>query len=386
MMPDSKREFDTNGWYEIQDNPLSKAGVFPYLGRNIPGAPNLDTVYYVYRPEEELADPECIASFKLLPWTDDHPPGLLGDEDQGLIPAEDKGVQGIVGEKVYYKDGTLYGNIKPFSQAMQELIQAGKKQLSCGYRSIYEWRSGVAHGQHYDVIQRRIRGNHLSLVNEGRMGADVAVLDAVTLDAKDVIFMNENENAEVETEKEITLTDVMTVLETIGPALQQMAASLAPAAPSTSDEEEEKIVEEVVVIEEENEGTNDKEDEDDKKTAAALDALDKEIKKLKQQQQAGFKTFIQEAQQRDKLAHELSYHVGTFDASDKTLADVVQYGIDHLKIKAPKGQETAFLRGYLAGAAAQEQPQASYVFDSSGGMGADSGTAKIYKYAKGGQQ
>ncbi|ABS48886.1 MULTISPECIES: DUF2213 domain-containing protein [Yersinia pseudotuberculosis complex] len=154
----SERSIDTNGWFESPNNPLSKVGIYAYLGKNIPGAPDPGKIYYVYRPEDELSDPACIDSFKLLPWTDDHPPGLLGEEDEGLTPAEEKGVQGVIGERVYYEDGVLYGNIKVFSQTMDELIRKGKKELSCGYRSKYEWQSGTYNGDQYDVIPANIFG------------------------------------------------------------------------------------------------------------------------------------------------------------------------------------------------------------------------------------
>jgi hypothetical protein len=87
-------EKDRNGFKEIKDNPLSKVGVFPYLGKEIPGAPDPTAIYYVYRPEEELAHPDCINSFKLLPWVDEHT--LLGDLP-GAVPAEQKGVHGVIG-------------------------------------------------------------------------------------------------------------------------------------------------------------------------------------------------------------------------------------------------------------------------------------------------
>src|ERR1700722_3410016 len=106
----SAREYDTNGWYEIKGNPISKVGVFPYSGRSISPDLDADKIYHVYRPEEELSHPDCIDSFKLLPWVDTHPQALLGPEETGRVPAEQKGVEGVIGEDVYFKDGVLYGN------------------------------------------------------------------------------------------------------------------------------------------------------------------------------------------------------------------------------------------------------------------------------------
>jgi hypothetical protein len=171
-----KRDTDINGYATIPDNPLSKVGVFEYRGSQIPDAPDKDAVYKVYRPAEELGSKETVDSFKLSPWIDNHV--MLGSEDEGLTPPEKKGVQGVIGEDVYFKDDVLYGNLRVFSQAMKSAIdKQGKRELSCGYRCRYEATPGTYKGQAYDYIQREIRGNHLALVDEGRMGPEVAVQD-----------------------------------------------------------------------------------------------------------------------------------------------------------------------------------------------------------------
>lgn len=171
-----------NGWYEVARNPLSKVGVFPYLGKSI-NAPDAlaepNKIYMVYRPEEELGDPEAVRSFRLTPWVDDH--AMLGDPDvnPSLTAPEKKGVHGVIGEQTQYDPGdrTLYGNIRLWSPSLASAIDAGKKELSCGFRCVYEFVSGVFEGQRYDAIQRKIRGNHVASVKHGRMGPGVAVLD-----------------------------------------------------------------------------------------------------------------------------------------------------------------------------------------------------------------
>lgn len=122
-----RRDYDTNGWFEIQDNPLSTVGVYPYMGRSISAECIQDHLYGVYRPESELSSQECIDSFKLIPWIDDHV--MLGSEDAGLTPSEQKGVQGVIGQDVYFDGTTLKGNIKVFSEAMANLIANGKKRI-----------------------------------------------------------------------------------------------------------------------------------------------------------------------------------------------------------------------------------------------------------------
>ena len=187
----TKRQKDINGWFEVKDNPISKVGVFDYSGAQI-GAANPNRIYRVYRPAEELADPATIESFKLLPIVDDHT--MLGNPNEGMTPAEDKGVAGVIGEEVYFKHPYLLANIKVFSETLRQKIEAGKIDLSGGYRCFYEFTPGIFEGEPYDAIQRQPRGNHLALVDEGRMGSDVVVLDHLkfTVDKKDTITM-ENE-------------------------------------------------------------------------------------------------------------------------------------------------------------------------------------------------
>ena len=186
MPKESKRSTDWNGFMEVKDNPISKIGVYPYLGSEIPGAEDPDRIYYVYRPAEELARQETIDSFKLMPFIDEHE--ILGKSG---MPAERKGMQGTIGEQVYYDEPYLRGNIKIHSSAAQSLIQAGKVELSPCYGCDWVKGDGTFDGKPYQYTQRNIMGNHLALVEEGRTGPDVAVQDhrKFTLDSSRLLPM-----------------------------------------------------------------------------------------------------------------------------------------------------------------------------------------------------
>ena len=186
MPKESKRSTDWNGFMEVKDNPISKIGVYPYLGSEIPGAEDPDRIYYVYRPAEELARQETIDSFKLMPFIDEHE--ILGKSG---MPAERKGMQGTIGEQVYYDAPYLRGNIKIHSSAAQSLIKAGKVELSPCYGCDWVKGDGTFDGQSYQYTQRNIMGNHLALVEEGRTGPDVAVQDhrKFTLDSAELLPM-----------------------------------------------------------------------------------------------------------------------------------------------------------------------------------------------------
>lgn len=335
---DGARTYDGNGWFEVKANPISKAGIFPYAGRQLGlTGPDADRIFNVLRPPEELADPECIESFKLIPWIDDHT--MLGPVAQELtdraMPAERKGVQGVIGEDVFFEGGTLFANIKAFSSTLAALITAGKRELSAGYRCIYDMTAGVWNGQSYDAVQRKIRGNHLALVTEGRMGPDVAVMDRFTFsfDAKEIEMADENQSGGTGA-GDMTLAQVVATLSELAPQVAKLTEAFgkmgAPveAAEATGDKVAPAAATPAPAATqgEGGEGTP---------AGAGMDAADME------------RAVLGRIAKRDALVKQLSSHVGTFDHADKTFDDVVKYGCDKLGIKAEAGQEAAVLQGFL---------------------------------------
>ncbi len=330
---ESCREYDVNGWPEIKNNPLSREGIFPYSGETVGG--EAGRIYSVYRPEEELSNPETIKSFKLLPFVDDHPAVLLGDSDAGLTPAEKKGIEGIIGEDVYYKDGILYGNIKILSESLADLIESGKKQLSVGYRCVYKIVSGVWNGIPYDAVQRNIRGNHLALVDQGRMGKEVAVLDHSIYTFDSIEITKELKMTE-EVKKEEEKKGMDAQEERFAKALDWIEGKMAKDA--AEEAEKEKAAEKA----EEKGMDDDKETEKEEKkegmdAAYAMDAA--AINKLE-------KSFLINATKRNSLAERLSHDVGTFDSSDMTLNEVAKYGADKLGLTCAAGAEVIALDAY----------------------------------------
>lgn len=351
---ESKREFDPNGFYEIKDNPLSKVGVFPYSGKTVGGDP--DKIYNVYRPEEELSRQDTLESFKLLPWVDDHPSVLLGDAEVGLTPAEKKGIHGVIGEEIYFKDGILYGNIKVFSDTLKNLIDSGKKQLSVGYRCIYELTSGVWNGVAYDAIQRNILGNHVALVEAGRMGKEVAVLDSrYTFDS---IEITKEQEMPEETKKDETKKDGMDarLAAVLDWAEARMAKDAAEEEKKKEDGESAKDDDKTLPGEpEEKEGTADGKVTpgvkglDEKKDEEGMDEEkeEKEDKKEGMDNAFNFKTFAKEVANRDALAKKLSNHVGAFEFSAMDSQEVAEYGVKKLGIACSKGTEKSALEGFF---------------------------------------
>lgn len=358
----SARKYDLNGWAEVKGNPISKVGVFDYLGSDI--SPELvpDQIYRVYRPAEELSDPETIESFKLLPWTDEH--AMLGFEEDGMMPAEKKGIQGVVGEDVYFEDGYLKANLKIFSTKLANLIDSGKKELSIGYRCLYDMVSGVYDGMRYDAIQRKIRGNHLATVEEGRSGHDVAVLDhfRVTFDSKEIQMPEENE---IKAE-EMSMSELTAVVREL---MEAVAALKKPQGDES--ELSEKAAEEGDTKDEEgeykkfvNKSEIEDKDLDEQKSEKIEDEDLTEEEEMSQDDKPGdmskpadkkgmdsaMRKVFHEISRRDDLYNRLSQHVGAFDHKSKTFDEVAKYGVQKLKLKCTPGHEAAFLEGFLVAA------------------------------------
>ena len=356
----SKRISDINGWYEIKENPLSKVGVFPYTGAMIDhdGKFGLDPdkIYNVLRSEEELSDPETIDSFKLVPWIDDHV--MLGEKKDGLTPAEEKGISGVIGENVFfdYEDQMLKGNVKIFAEGLKDDIEKGKKELSLGYRCKYEKKSGIYDGQGVDFMQKCIRGNHMASVDEGRMGSEVAVLDSnlltFTIDSKELkkMAMTPEEMEEVLSDLGKTVMSLVDKVDGLGsPKTEDVEEKTEDAEEETKDADPE----------EETEGAEETEDaEEEKKDAEGMDSLLSDTKKLQKTvkkltstvdnlEKNGMKTILKVINRRDTLAESLSKHVGTFDHSEMTLDEVAVYGAEKLELKCEKGSELATLNGFL---------------------------------------
>lgn len=179
------KEVDSNSFELIRDNPLSAEGVYMYSGRMI-GLPNLDPdkLYPVYRPAEELE--KAAESFNNVPFIIGHE--MIGE---GATPYDQRPASGVL-TNVKYKAGKLYGDLKIWSEKMKEKILSGVKELSLGYKSIYERSRGVFNGQTYDFVQRNLRGNHLALVKNGRMGSEMRVYDAKEAMTFDSVEFNIN--------------------------------------------------------------------------------------------------------------------------------------------------------------------------------------------------
>lgn len=145
------------------DGVITRAGVFEY--RNPDGS-----IRRELRLPEDVFDAEALASFEGVPVTDDHPSAMVTPK---TIRAHQRGV---VQEGVRRDGDLMVASLLVTDPELVAKIEAGKRRLSCGYEIEEDCTPGVhpLFGR-YDVRQRRIRGNHVAVVDAARAG-DVASL------------------------------------------------------------------------------------------------------------------------------------------------------------------------------------------------------------------
>lgn len=397
----TNRTEDVNGFILIKDNPLSKVGVFPYSGAQI-NAPDPDRIYMVYRPAEELSRPDTLKSFALMPFVNEHE--MLGKQ---FTPAEKKGVQGVTGDDVYFEYPYLKSSIKVFGENMKNCIRDGKLDLSAGYLCRYDFTPGEFEGAHYDAIQRDITGNHLALVDDGRCGADVRVMDSMTItfDEKELFNMNENQMSDDRIQAlEEKLDKVLSFIDKLKPLEEaEHGETLDEDNPENYEDGEDADFEEGVrygeKVEKDEPGklAEEHESEGMKKSldACGLDAESPDFQKAfaagvkygeekektepkkldKEHESEGMKHAMDESmlyqrmERRNKLAGALSKHIGTFACDSMTLEGVAKYGMGKLKLTAPKGMEVAVVEAYLKDRPVQGTVKVA--MDSADGAGAN---------------
>lgn len=162
---------DKSGFWFIPHNPISKVGVFDYLGSSISDDCEPNKVYKVFRSGETL--------LQSVPTWDNPPKPFINDHEmlgEGFTEVDERPVQGVI-TNPQYEDGVLYADITVYSEKLKEAIENGKKELSLGYFCKFEKNSGVYDGEPYDYVQVNMVGNHIALVDAGRCGSDVKVFD-----------------------------------------------------------------------------------------------------------------------------------------------------------------------------------------------------------------
>lgn len=149
----------------------ARTGVQQYLGAEM-GRPDLGVVN-VYRDAAEVFAHNSLHSFAKIPVTVDHPPS-------GVSAANWKQVAvGTTGEEVLRDGERLKIGLKIMDAAAIAAVQAGKRELSVGYKTEIVWGDGIApDGTPYQAKQTQIVADHIAIVARGRAGETCRIGDA----------------------------------------------------------------------------------------------------------------------------------------------------------------------------------------------------------------
>lgn len=176
-LDESQRHKDKNGHLIVKETVITKEDVNPYYGRDIPDFKahglDADKIYYLYRPIGEIE--KAIDSFKGKQLLFKHTPVNSKDTKKNETI-------GSIGSDLKIKDGKLYGDMTFWEQDAIDLIEAKRmEQLSAGYGYDLKLKSGAFNGIKYDGIMTNLHGNHVALVERGRIGDDAIICDEQTV-------------------------------------------------------------------------------------------------------------------------------------------------------------------------------------------------------------
>lgn len=363
------REKDGNGFLIVRNNPIAKAGVFEYLLSEIhPNFHGTDGVVKVYRPFETLA--ENADSFANKPIMFNH--NWIGDEGE-------KKADGAIGSNIT-KDaakGYLIADLIIYNPDLIEKIERGEiVELSPAYSGSVEQKQGRHNGDSYEYIQNVDLINHLAVVENGRSGSDLRILDSkkglemaklqkfkdellkvlgkfADDDATDEVKAEDSEKCE---DEEVKVEDspaaaIAEILKGEGDADGKLAKIAELLGTADSESEEPKVEDEGEESEpkaEDEEPKIEDEGEDEKDAEKFADSISRIIDLRVRKALEGYKV----AQNAENVKIQDSYQkvsraIGShFDYSGKSAEDIFKFGYEVLsgaKLGENMSAETAFL-------------------------------------------
>lgn len=352
------KKIDTAGMWTYEGNPITRAGVFLYSGKAIDGNGSLgldpQKLYPVLRPYEELL--KAAESFNGKPIINDHE--MIGTVEE-LTKPDEKNIGGTIYNVRPSQDqeGLIIADMTIFSDEIQQLVSSGKRELSCGYWCKYRPEVGTYNGQRYEFVQYDLEGNHIALVDNGRMGSGVRVFDAkektLVFDSMEVPKMkNKKQTLDAdELRKEIAglLKDAS------DEALAKCKDLLAPEKKEGDEDEdkgkkgedendpEKKEGDEEPEKKGEGDADSDKKGEEDEDEDNPKDKGEDSAPTMKQ--------MLAEFSKREELYKSVEPLVGSFDHAEMTACEVAKYAAGKLGLATVDGAEVAIVQAHIAGRA-----------------------------------
>ena len=211
---------------------VTRCGVFKYLNQD-------GTIRREARLPEYAFKKESLDSLKMIPVTNNHPTVLVDATNAKELSVGSTGETiNIDGENILT---TVTINVQ---EAINEIENNNKVELSLGYTLDLIEQKGVYNGQEYDCIQTNIKYNHLAVVERGRAGVSRLNFDSFECG----MIVDENITHERENMVKINIDNVdVEVDEAVKKAYDSLNARLDSATAETEslkaklDETEEQL-------------------------------------------------------------------------------------------------------------------------------------------------
>lgn len=182
-----RRHKTPEGFLVCESVPIARVGEMTYGPGETPVDPGSDGRVYIMRTAKEVFKPDSIASIAGKPIADDHPPVDVEPVNwhfytKGVVMHPRRG-EGSDADK-------LLADLMIFDPDMIADIEAGKREVSCGYTPEYYpvldagGNEVPGRGEQRDIIY-----NHLALVEKGRCGPRCSIGDSRTIDSKETKTM-----------------------------------------------------------------------------------------------------------------------------------------------------------------------------------------------------
>lgn len=195
----SQREYTDEGFLRVPGRVARAGNVQEYYAKEL-DITDRDpmSIVKVYRPHDEVFNPESLASYNGADVTDNHPNKMVDAESftnvsKGVSVSEGKQDGDFVTVDLIIKDKNAI-----------KAVESGKVQLSAGYTASYDKSEGISPtGENYDYIQRNIKINHVALVDRARAGEQARIFDnkgaltmpTITLDNGRTVTLDNEANA-----------------------------------------------------------------------------------------------------------------------------------------------------------------------------------------------
>ena len=263
-MDKSARSYDKNGHLLVDKTIITKAAVNPYLGSSIPRWKELgldpNKEYMLLRDPEELR--KSLDTFKGLQLLKRHIPV---DASQ---PEKESTIGSIGTDITMDEDGRVWSSLRVFDQEGIDYIESkALGELSAGYAYDAVMKSGTFNGVPYDGIMTNIHGNHVAIVERGRIGSDAIIADSIEGQLMTIKLKN---GSLAKLQKQLGMDSLEDVKKTIVAVHGSLALDEDDKKAEDEDDKKAEDEDDVEIVEDSDDGDKKAKDED-KQTQADKD-------------------------------------------------------------------------------------------------------------------